>query len=337
MKKFKKSAVVIPALARIAVTAAASVSGTVAWFTANRSVTVMGSNFNAVAQDGDLSVELGNVLVGVVADGNTGSVKMADKTSLTDASYDPKDSKLYTKILGEDENNSTVVAGFEDLGTATVADTEGVGGALKSNPAWSYVNGSGNDQTTVYYGVSWTWNFTYVFKSDANDMGLFFNIKDSTIGFSKDDDNNKKNRNGTKYDPTTNAEVGKGFRLARQAENDTDNKNENQTIVWAPQGGKDLHVTGTAQNNTDAFGAGIFHKVGETGASTATDLATDYKTKNSNNGYCFLGRLTSKAATISVKCTAWFEGTDDNVVNEALNQVVTTTQRFYVRKLAKIK
>ena len=75
MKKLKKSAVVIPALARIAVTAAASVSGTVAWFTANRSVTVNGSNFNAVAQDGDLSIELGNVLVGVVADGTTGSVK----------------------------------------------------------------------------------------------------------------------------------------------------------------------------------------------------------------------------------------------------------------------
>ena len=83
--------------------------------------------------------------------------------------------------------------------------------------------------------------------------------------------------------------------------------------------------------------ASPFHTVGETNASTATDLATDYKTKNSNNGYCFLGRLTSKAATISVKCTAWFEGTDPNVVNEALNQVVTTTQRFYVRKLAKIK
>lgn len=336
MKKLKKSAVVIPALARIAVTAAASVSGTVAWFTANRSVTVKGSNFNAVAQDGDLSIELGDTLVGVVADGNTGSVKMADKTSLTDASYDPDSSKLYTKILGEDENNSTVVAGFEDLGTATVTNTEGVGGALKSNPAWSYVNGSGNDQTTVYYGVSWTWNFTYVFKSDANDMGLFFNIKDSTIGFSKDDDTNKKNRNGTKYDPTTNAEVGKGFRLARQAEQDTDNKNENQTIVWAPQGGKNSRVTGTKATETAAaFGTGIFHTVGETNASTATDLASDYKTKNSNNGYCFLGRLTSTAQTISVKCTAWFEGTDDNVVNDALNQVVTTTQRFYVRKLAK--
>ena len=333
MKKFKKSAVVIPALARIAVTAAASVSGTVAWFTANRSVTVNGSNFNAVAQDGDLSIELGNVLVGVVADGN--SVKMADKTSLTDASYDPESNKLYTKILGEDENNKTIVTGYEDLGPATVTDTEGVDGAVKSNPDWFYVNGSNNDKTTVYYGVSWTWNFTYVFKSDANDMGLFFNIKDSTIGIkNKDSDNNKKNRNGTEYINST-YEVGKGFRLARQAEQDTDNKNENQTIVWAPKGGEDSHVTGTATANTRAFDAGIFHTVEETNASTAADLATDYKTNNSHNGYCFLGRLTSKAATISVKCTAWFEGTDHNVVNDALNQVVTTTQRFYVRKLAK--
>ena len=333
MKKFKKSAVVIPALARIAVTAAASVSGTVAWFTANRSVTVKGSNFNAVAQDGDLSIELGNVLVGVVADGNTGSVKMADKTSLTDASYDPKDSKLYTKILGENENNETVVTGYEDLGIAT--ETGGVGGT-QSNHKWSYVNGSAPNQTTVYYGVSWTWKFTYVFKSDANDMGLFFNIKDSTIGITnKDSDEDKKNRNGTEYASTN--EVGKGFRLARQAQAVENTDNENQTIVWAPKGGEDSRVTGTKATDTAAFDTGIFHTVGETNASTATDLATDYKTKNSNNGYCFLGRLTSKAATISVKCTAWFEGTDDNVVNEALNQVVTTTQRFYVRKLAKIK
>lgn len=327
MTKLKKSAVVIPALARIAVTAAASVSGTVAWFTANRSVTVNGSNFNAVAQDGDLSIELGNVLVGVVADGTTGSVKMADKTSLTDASYDPTSSKLYTKILGEDKNNSTVVAGFKDLGTATMTDTEGVGGAVKSNPDWFYVNGSVNNQTKVYYGVSWTWKFTYGFKSDANDMGLFFNIKDSTIGIVKKEGD--KNRNGTAYASTT--AVGKGFRLARQAEQDTDHKNEHQTIVWAPNGSENKHVIGTQETDTAEFGANILHKVGET--SIATDLAKDYNTNN--NGYCFLGRLTSTTANISVKCTAWFEGTDSNVVNEALNQVVTTTQRFYVRKLAK--
>lgn len=47
MKKFKKSSVIVPALARIAVTSAASVSGTVAWFTATRSVTARGMSFTA--------------------------------------------------------------------------------------------------------------------------------------------------------------------------------------------------------------------------------------------------------------------------------------------------
>ena len=327
MNKLKKSAVVIPALAMIAVTAAASVSGTVAWFTANRSVTVNASNFNAVAQDGDLSISLESLLVGVTKDGETNSVKMADKTSLTDASYDPATSKLYTKILGEDASDSPIVSGYDDLGTATTAT--GVDGAQAENAKWHSTNGSGDNQTTVYYGVSWTWKFTYNFKSDANDMGLFFNIKDSTLAIS----DGEKNRNGVNH--TGSLKVGNGFRLARQAAEDAGKKNENQTIVWSPIGGSDKHVTGTNKDDTAEFGTTIFHKAGETTAATATDLDADYKTKNGSNSYCFLGRLTSTANTINVKCTAWFEGTDSNVVNEALNQVVTTTQKFYVRKLAK--
>lgn len=38
-------------------------------------------------------------------------------------------------------------------------------------------------------------------------MGLFFNIKDSTIGIkNKDSDDNKKNRNGTEYASTNEVE-----------------------------------------------------------------------------------------------------------------------------------
>lgn len=37
------------------------------------------------------------------------------------------------RFLGED-NNNTIVAGFMDLGKATVSDTGGVAGADESNP-----------------------------------------------------------------------------------------------------------------------------------------------------------------------------------------------------------
>jgi|GEM_PF-3035930 len=332
MKKFKKSAVVIPALARIAVTAAASVSGTVAWFTANRSVTVTGSNFNAVAQDGDLSISLiSNRNVGVIADAGddshpkpTGSVKMNDNTSLTDASYNPENDTLYTKVLSENPDGSVAVNSYEELGKAMVEnDTH----SQVENPKWHYNNTK--DSTAVYYGVSWTWTFNYNFKSDANDMALFFNFKESQIGITSKTSNGKTvNRNGA--ESAVALGVGKGFRLAMQAEKN--GNNENKTIVWAPNGAGKTHVI--SKTATEDFADAIFREIPTSTADKkiATDLDEHYSTEND---YCFLGRLTSTNPTINVKCTAWFEGTDSNVVNEALNQVVTTTQRFYVRKLAK--
>ena len=49
MKKFNKSKVIIPALAMIALTTAASATGTVAWFTANNTVTASTLTFKAKA------------------------------------------------------------------------------------------------------------------------------------------------------------------------------------------------------------------------------------------------------------------------------------------------
>ena len=332
MTKLKKSAVVIPALARIAVTAAASVSGTVAWFTANRSVTVNGSNFNAVAQDGDLSISLiTNRNVGVIADAEetanpkpTGSVKMADKTSLTDASYNPENNRLYTKVLSENTDGSVAVNSYEELGEAMVANSTN---SPVENPNWHYNNTK--DSTAVYYGVSWTWTFTYNFKSDANDMALFFNFKESQIGITNKKNNEKNvNRNGAESEAALG--VGKGFRLAMLDEAKANNVNI--TIVWAPTGAGRTHVI--SKTGTGTFDTDIFREIPTSTADKkiATDLDEHYSTEND---YCFLGRLTSTNPSINVKCTAWFEGTDSNVVNEALDQVVSTTQKYYVRKLAK--
>jgi hypothetical protein len=51
MKKFNKSKVIIPALAMIALTTAASATGTVAWFTANQTVTATGLAATVTAGD----------------------------------------------------------------------------------------------------------------------------------------------------------------------------------------------------------------------------------------------------------------------------------------------
>ena len=319
MKKLKKSAVVIPALARIAVTAAASVSGTVAWFTANRSVTINASNFQAKAESGALSVTSAN-LVGVVADENTnkGSVKMADNNYLTDGSFDF--TELYTKDTLDDEGNPVT---FKTLGNYASAQGE--------STKWNITS----DGKTLWYGVSWTWNFTYKFSNLDSDRALFFNIKDSVFAFDAVTEGNV-NVDGSEHNSSF--EVGTGFRLARTT--------TEKQIVWAPAEATNKHVgkndsSSIVADNT--FAQDEWHLDNDTQAQAqdVTTGSTNEFINDANNSYCYLGKFTAPkpAEDVNVKipvvCTAWFEGTDPNVINSALSQVVTTTQKFYVRKTPK--
>ena len=333
MKKFKKSAVVIPALARIAVTAAASVSGTVAWFTANRSVTVNASNFAAQSQNGDLTISLvDNTLLGVTEDTDSKSVKRADNSVLTDASFDL--TNLYTKVMDDDGN----VTGFKDLGVIKVDSGNGGGEVFNSN--WSANAGSG---VTLYYAVSWTWNFTYTFTSDTTDMALYFDLGASSFAFTEQKVNKQTvDMTGTHQDTYT-GNVSKGFRLAMVSKASTEPHN----IVWAPnEADVKTHVQGTKKDNqpetfsdSASFLDSVFHADLETaGYTKAIDVLkeTDSQISAQNNSYCYLGRLTKAANNFNVVCTAWFEGTDTtNVVNSAQNIAVSATQKFYVRKTPK--
>ena len=327
MKKIKKSAVVIPALARIAVTAAASVSGTVAWFTANRSVTVNASNFTAQSQNGDLTISLvDNTLLGVTEDTDSKSVKRADNSVLTDASFDL--ANLYTKVRDDDGN----VTGFQNLGAIKSDSTEG-GTVFNSN--WSANAGS---NVTLFYAVSWTWKFTYTFTSDTTDMALYFDLGESSFAFKAAQvGGNTVDMNGTHKDSYT-GDVSKGFRLAMVS--GASEANEPKNIVWAPNGANvKTHVSGTKENETAPFLDSEFHADVETANYTkATDVLNgkDNNISAANNAYCYLGRLTKAANNFNVVCTAWFEGTDTtNVVNSAQNVAVSATQKFYVRKTPK--
>ena len=332
MKKIKKSAVVIPALARIAVTAAASVSGTVAWFTANRSVTVNASNFTAQSQNGDLTISLvDNSLLGVTKDTDAKSVTRNDNSFLTDASFDL--TNLYTK----ERDDEGTVTGFQNLGEVTVP----VDGGTQFNSNWKKDAGSG---VTLYYAVSWTWNFTYTFTSDTTDMALYFDLGASSFAFKAalDNKNQTVDMNGTHQDTYT-GNVSKGFRLAMVSKASTEPHN----IVWAPnEADVKTHVQGTKKDNqpetfsdSASFLDSVFHADLETaGYTKAIDVLkeTDSQISAQNNSYCYLGRLTKAANNFNVVCTAWFEGTDKkNVANTAQNVAVSATQKFYVRKTPK--
>lgn len=155
MTKLKKSAVVIPALARIAVTAAASVSGTVAWFTATHTVQATASNFNATYNDGNLELSVASVQ----AKGGNKAVKALninehdvaiDKDILfTDASYNATADVLWSdqeQDNGKDPTKFDTKGGSADASTGWVADLT----------------------SKTLYAVTWTYTFKYKFGTDVS-------------------------------------------------------------------------------------------------------------------------------------------------------------------------
>lgn len=70
-KNFKKSKfVILPAFATLVLTGVVSGTGTVAWFAANRTATITGTNFQAKAEGGSLKIAY-TPRVGITADPNS--------------------------------------------------------------------------------------------------------------------------------------------------------------------------------------------------------------------------------------------------------------------------
>ncbi len=164
MKKFKKSSVIVPALARIAVTATASVSGTVAWFTANRAVSASLNSFTAYDENGSLTITATNIQ-GTNVDGTT----VTPTGLLTDASFDLTD--VWTDVPSD-------VTSAQPTTFKKVSKTD-------------YKTGNSakiDDKTTkdVYYAVSWKYTITFTAKSTTN-VNLFFDLSSAFSGV-KDND-----------------------------------------------------------------------------------------------------------------------------------------------------
>lgn len=216
MKKFKKSAVVIPALARIAVTAAASVSGTVAWFTATHTVTATAGNFNATYNDGNLELSVASVQA---TEGNKAvkaltikdhDVTIENSVLFTDASYNATADVLWSDQEQDNGSNPTT---FDTKGASTNASTGWVADL--------------NSKTL--YAVTWTYTFKYRFGTDVSkDAKLAFDPSSSSM---------------TCADDSTFSGVSGGFRRAMTC--------GDNTIIYAPQSAK-IFTYITATDGTTA-------------------------------------------------------------------------------------
>ena len=346
----KKSKIIVPALGLLLLSTAASVSGSVAWFTANRVYGFTAGQFAVVNTKDNLNCTLGNGF-GTTTSNNEVSVTSGYK--LTDASFDHTDTDL----------------------PIIIPNTEGDKVASKVNLA--NIGSQTPRATNTYSAFSWTGTFEVTFGATAdNDVGLFFDVADPqtyvntmykvgsklpsgsalaagadvtsywldpacqgdhATGSAVDD--------GTKYyKPVSDDTTAKGYRIAIIPTNIPTNS-LGLTKVWAENqtsaksnfvDGLDVDdaLAGTAYSKTttqnDGAGTTITERdvTGDAVAVISSDVADQALTVPSSTTAKsaalgmknYLGFFKASAnATVALTFTfvAWYEGTDENISNSA--------------------
>jgi len=158
----KKAKLIIPAIAILAVSGAASVTGTVAWFTAANSTDFNVSKITAVSLDSSLiaTVDTDSALINCKAV-TGGGVEATN--NVTDASYDVEEDKLYRAAFDNPDlaNNETF------------NDPDSYYGLTGLNPTFTTSDGK-----IVGYCVSWTEKFTS--NVSGGNVDLYFSFENST-------------------------------------------------------------------------------------------------------------------------------------------------------------
>lgn len=322
----KKSKIIVPALGLLLLSTAASVSGTVAWFTANRSFTTSAGNFAVVKTNTDLVCVM-TAGVGTAVNDNETTTDYSDDTitlandyvELTDASFDHDTSNVIVP-----DADGVKVGKLVSLSSGTLA-------ADLTRASYS----DGTNTHTVYSAATWEMDFQVSYTAAGSNSALFFDLSKTTF-----------------TNPSNGAltEAGKGFRLAfipkassnavtrvlarAQASSETwDHDSDTDTAAVS----KVRYVDNAAVNDALNDDAAIYtspilidsaatYTLPADGTVTAASLA---------NQPAYLGKFVAAAnSTVHLKYTvvAWYEGTDPLVINSsALSEKVKASLSFELR------
>ena len=286
----KKSRVIIPALAMIAFSVAASVAGTVAWFTASRTAQISAGTYAVVKTSADLECVVADG-VGTTADNTTKTVDLSGN-KLTDGSFDHNEKNIYTpdstgKTLAPAPKNQISLSN-ENL--ATLLERGETGGKK------------------IYTAVTFDLTFTVSFGSIDADVGLFL-------------DNSAENKTSFKVSDNATPKTATGFRMAFVQKTAPSTGSSINPVVLADlqtaakckyiSGTDDTTLSGTSYVATDRLIDSAYDAALPT---EATERATAIARPDCLGVFKFSsGNRVSLAYTV----VAWFEGTDENVVNRA--------------------
>lgn len=294
----KKSKIIIPAAAILALSVGASVTGTVAWFTAARSVNVNVNNLAAIDTAGDLSVELKAVTNGGATIDEHGDITL---TALRDASYDG--AKIYgcttdTGAVSGEAGEVVRVTGTQEITNTPVTVTAG-------------------SQPVQIYAIN-QWDATFKTSSQFKTFLCFEPVKSKLTDF-----------------VPGNTSIYNALRVMMQVSNSSQPEGYAKTVVWAPYTNDRTSDTvyhvkeaGTVQTPfkaaTTIFNADNYKKddanslietfQNVTNSEVYTETSAIATVKGGKNT---LSSSLKSGSNVDVRFTVWFEGIDSDCISTA--------------------
>ncbi|MBR4378105.1 MAG: hypothetical protein IKP50_04435 [Bacilli bacterium] len=299
----KKSRIIIPALAMIAFSVAASVTGAVAWFTAQRTVNFNAGSYTVVKTTSALEVEVTGG-IGTTATGNVVSFE----GRLTDGSFDHKNQKIYTP----NESGSAIAAG-EKGEIALASATEAL---LKRG-----TTGSGSAIKNVYTAVTFNIKFTITLGSN-NDIALLMDNTASHTNFATSDNSAAKTAKGFRMAFVAQEADGKTKVLADLQEAEHCHYINDRTAVLAatePFGGVN-YATADKDLIDSAYADAL---------PTTPQAISAYEARNDYLGFFDHNDAVDSKVSLNYKVVCWFEGTDPEIINRAAADFQTVVANLY--------
>ncbi len=288
----KKTRIIIPALAMIAFSVAASITGTVAWFTANRTAQIEAGSFTVVKTSSNLDVTLAPG-VGTTVDNDADTVTVNNKMS------DGSVQHLSTPTIYTPAESGTELAATN----GSVA----VSAASESN----MLRGIDEDDQNIYTAVTYQMSFTLTFGASQKDVGLYL---DCTANHSRFEVTGPAS---TKSTPST----AKGFRMAFIPNASAD---ANARVFADLQTAANCkHLDGSITSGWAAGNnyGGVAYDGDLIDSAYSTALPTSGTRSQYQSRPDYLGTFeyadadANHQVTLSFYVVCWFEGTDPEIVN----------------------
>jgi hypothetical protein len=288
----KKTRIIIPALAMIAFSVAASITGTVAWFTANRTAQIEAGSFTVVKTSSNLDVTLAPG-VGTTVDNDADTVTVNNK--MTDGSVQ----HLSTPTIYTPAESGTELAATN--GSVAVSS------ASESN----MLRGIDEDDQNIYTAVTYQMSFTLTFGASQKDVGLYL---DCTANHSRFEVTGPAS---TKSTPST----AKGFRMAfiPNASGDANARVFADLQTAANCKHLDGSITSGWAAGNNYGGIAYDNDLIDSAYSTALPTSGNRSAYQSRPDYLgtfeFADADANHQVTLTFYVVCWFEGTDPEIVN----------------------